>query len=551
MKVFNSVSDLQAASLTAGQLTQTKRYFAGQDGGGATYLIKTAVDYAGTPDGYVDHTLANTNVAVLQHSGTVTSKQVGVIESASYVFSEAEYNRAALTALLDDERISYAILEPTGTNAIYVWGSINCRRSNLTVHHKSGCTVIGRYSDPSEPAFGQAGHLFGFVDYTSVYPNAWNSTIQSELENIHYILDGKLSTEYNASHSDLHNNNCLGFANVKNCSVTGEGGIEESDHNGIAFDLDCTNCKVDLNYIRNCDSQAVKLNAPSASTDSTGIVKVREITGLSFDGSADGGAILVRYQQKATVEVGICEQPVSVSKTFVNSQNNESVEVSVGLVTNAAAIVSFSDTNKIIVKNSKADNATYGISRGASSTAAFDSAIMENVTIDTAQNFSVYFSGNNTTSFNNLQVVNCDFSAVTGTCTPIGNYASGGAPSQAYFRNNTTPATWVYRSTIRNQLDYNLPYTAVGGSSFSYDFAGTNGDFPYRYADIYISIGTTRYMIKWDFTKHTFTSSTQAETFDNGTGVTTLTGVRTGTSVAFTISGSGVTPTIAAYALSN
>ena len=77
MKVFNSVSDLQAASLTAGQLTQTKRYFAGQDGGGATYLIKTAVDYAGTPDEYGDHTLANGNVAVLQTEGYVDVKQYG------------------------------------------------------------------------------------------------------------------------------------------------------------------------------------------------------------------------------------------------------------------------------------------------------------------------------------------------------------------------------------------------------------------------------------------------------------------------------------------
>ena len=77
MKIFNSVSDLQAASLTAGQLTQTKRYFAGQDGGGATYLIKTAVDYAGTPDEYGDHTLANGNVAVLQTEGSVNVKQFG------------------------------------------------------------------------------------------------------------------------------------------------------------------------------------------------------------------------------------------------------------------------------------------------------------------------------------------------------------------------------------------------------------------------------------------------------------------------------------------
>jgi len=77
MKVFNSVSDLQAASLTAGQLTQTKRFYAGQDGGGATYLIKTAVDYAGTPDGYGDHSLANGNVAVLQNEGAVNVRQYG------------------------------------------------------------------------------------------------------------------------------------------------------------------------------------------------------------------------------------------------------------------------------------------------------------------------------------------------------------------------------------------------------------------------------------------------------------------------------------------
>ena len=77
MKIFNSVSDLQAASLTAGQLTQTKRYFDGQDGGGATYLIKTAVDYAGTPDEYGDHSLANGNVAVLQTEGVVNVRQFG------------------------------------------------------------------------------------------------------------------------------------------------------------------------------------------------------------------------------------------------------------------------------------------------------------------------------------------------------------------------------------------------------------------------------------------------------------------------------------------
>jgi len=77
MKIFETKADLVAASLTAGQLTSTKGYTAPGDGGGATYLIKTAVDYAGTPDEANDLTLANGNVAeliegLLQANKTVT-----------------------------------------------------------------------------------------------------------------------------------------------------------------------------------------------------------------------------------------------------------------------------------------------------------------------------------------------------------------------------------------------------------------------------------------------------------------------------------------------
>jgi len=78
-KIFNTKADLAAASLTAGQLTSTKGYTTAGDGGGATYLIKTAVDYGGTPDEYGDHTLANGNVAVLQHDGSVSFKWFGAV----------------------------------------------------------------------------------------------------------------------------------------------------------------------------------------------------------------------------------------------------------------------------------------------------------------------------------------------------------------------------------------------------------------------------------------------------------------------------------------
>jgi len=78
-KIFETKADLVAASLTAGQLTSTKGYTTAGDGGGATYLIKTAVDYAGTPDEYGDHSLANGNVAVLQTEGFVNVKQYGAV----------------------------------------------------------------------------------------------------------------------------------------------------------------------------------------------------------------------------------------------------------------------------------------------------------------------------------------------------------------------------------------------------------------------------------------------------------------------------------------
>lgn len=73
MKVFSDVASLEAATLTAGQLVETKGYYSSGDGGQARYLIKTAVDYGATPDEDTDLTLANGNVAVLQTTDLYSS----------------------------------------------------------------------------------------------------------------------------------------------------------------------------------------------------------------------------------------------------------------------------------------------------------------------------------------------------------------------------------------------------------------------------------------------------------------------------------------------
>ncbi len=97
MKIFENVSSLKDATLRARQLVETKGYYSPGDGGQARYLIKTAVEYSGTPDEYGDHTLANGNVAELQYEGAVNVKWFGAVGDGATDDSDA-LNAAFLSA---------------------------------------------------------------------------------------------------------------------------------------------------------------------------------------------------------------------------------------------------------------------------------------------------------------------------------------------------------------------------------------------------------------------------------------------------------------------
>jgi len=51
MKVFENKAALVVSSLKEGQIVTTKGYYTAGDGGGTSYLIKTAAAFAATPDG--------------------------------------------------------------------------------------------------------------------------------------------------------------------------------------------------------------------------------------------------------------------------------------------------------------------------------------------------------------------------------------------------------------------------------------------------------------------------------------------------------------------
>lgn len=91
--VADTVAAMKVASVSAGTLVQTEGYHTAGDGGGAEYLIKTAAEYGGTPDGYGDHLLANGHVAVVQVGKSVVLTQYGMHPTMT-----STQNKAALEA---------------------------------------------------------------------------------------------------------------------------------------------------------------------------------------------------------------------------------------------------------------------------------------------------------------------------------------------------------------------------------------------------------------------------------------------------------------------
>jgi hypothetical protein len=73
-------------------IVDTKSYYGTSPtdtAGAARYKIVTAAEYGGTPDEYGDHTLANGNVALLQHDNTIKLAQFGVIADGVTIESDA------------------------------------------------------------------------------------------------------------------------------------------------------------------------------------------------------------------------------------------------------------------------------------------------------------------------------------------------------------------------------------------------------------------------------------------------------------------------------
>lgn len=92
---FATVADMVAGALIAGTGTATSNYAVADNSGGASYVILTPAQFGGTPDGVIDFTVSNSNVArLLLRSDTINASQAGATASAAIGVIDA-----AITAL--------------------------------------------------------------------------------------------------------------------------------------------------------------------------------------------------------------------------------------------------------------------------------------------------------------------------------------------------------------------------------------------------------------------------------------------------------------------
>jgi len=234
LKIFDNTTALAAATLTAGQIVQTKGYSLAGDGGGATYLIKTAVDYAGTPDEYGDHTLAGGTIAVLQTEGSVNVKQFGATGDG------VTDDTAAIQAALDSGAETVRI--PDGT---YLHSGLSHTGGNL---HLRGVNATLQYT----------GATHAFLVSTALDTNASGFSAKGiTFKNGQSCL--KLDGDGTGIYSDIHIEDCtfdtstsgmLWFEQCKNTKILGNV-FKDAQDNGIyyAFSRDAV---IANNIVQNC-----------------------------------------------------------------------------------------------------------------------------------------------------------------------------------------------------------------------------------------------------------------------------------------------------------
>lgn len=216
-------------------------------------------------------------VGLLNGSPINSSRNYNIVEG-EYNAITAWNNRNSICLLLRNKHYNSFKIEGNG-GKIYCIGSITPNRNNISFEICKNTFLVGRYDDKSIPASTatQGGHFIGIAITDDA--DVWQGYNSRQAENVEIVLNGDISTEFNANHSSIHNNNVIGIVG-KNCIVKGIGGVSSSDHRGINFDFNAVNPVVEVDYINNTFNNAVSINSTEAPLDNKskkGVIRVNSI----------------------------------------------------------------------------------------------------------------------------------------------------------------------------------------------------------------------------------------------------------------------------------
>lgn len=374
----------------------------------------------------------------------------GIIEGA-YDPQSAANNRNVIQRLVRDERFDNFSFGCVGL--FYVLGSIHPLRDNIKINHEKGITLLGRYNDPaiSPDIMGlNAGQMWGFAHYKDPDSPVWNDdnyVITKVTENVTYILDGEIGTEYNEIHSAKHNNNPIGWAKSYNCHVIGRGGIVCSDHKGVTFDLDADMCSIDIEYVRNTSNAPVQMKCIDSGY---GSIKVNSVSNILFDGGITKSVVWCQGGSH-DVSVNKFEWDGTVKPILVYANGCEEVNINAGVVNGVSQICRQLNTSVVRIHSAKPKNTDSILNKAENTAGLVKSSEIRGVRALDNTLTSVFYDETKLASQQDQVVI-------------VDNDFRKGSPSLLYFKGKETqniPRLWDVRNNIDpdgliNFSDWNL-----------------------------------------------------------------------------------------------
>ncbi|EPF0249480.1 hypothetical protein ACSN43_001924 [Escherichia coli] len=500
---FNTVADMKSYNITAGRTYHTKGYWAEGDGGGALYYVTTPS--GDEPNGYSDHKAENG--LYIRLLSEPTDLNHGVKINDIYDPETARWNRNAIQTMLRDTRWSYTECKAQGV--IYLLGSVNVGRDNITFKINKGCSIRGRYTDPSISSPDQGGHMLGFgkffdPDNGDFIP--WrdgDKRINPYIENVHVILDGDVSTEFNDIHINKYNNNCIGFLKAKNCSIRGTGGSSFSDHRAFNFDGIATNapngsdnrggsinCHIDVGYSYNCVDNPCMI-AADPFTPSSCSIKIGDVRRMVAGGYNNPIVINVSGIAHFDINIGRYLVDGGVTPALVSARGARSVNVTGGVIQGCTMGVYSVDTLDISLSIKEMFNVPIGVAVGNSSTISPRSVIIRGINAVNSSFSVAYAHQASALPAGYVEIADNNFSAASSSFKFIGGKTSGNTPKRQNIHDNVTSSTGDGGQDL-NYLAGTQKNIIGGSSTTSLDINFKDGNWNFTKATVVAGQGGGR-----------------------------------------------------------